>query len=132
VDQGVPVPPKSAKLSGWLPYWLDNVIKPRRKLSTFDTYEAHVRLYLVPLLGSKRLESLGVADVRRFLVRASLTRVGGSACGRGAYLGAPRGRARRTSTLSAMASSASWAGSPRGVLAERVDETLSGLCWRMC
>ncbi|OLZ62945.1 site-specific integrase [Streptomyces sp. IMTB 2501] len=69
VDQGVPVPTKSAKLSEWLPYWLDNVIKPRRKLSTFDKYEAHVRLYLVPLLGTKRLESLGVADVRRFLVR---------------------------------------------------------------
>ncbi|MGW4758183.1 tyrosine-type recombinase/integrase [Streptomyces chartreusis] len=69
VDQGVPVPTRSAKLSEWLPYWLDNVIKPRRKLSTYDKYEAHVRLYLVPLLGAKRLESLGVADVRPFLVR---------------------------------------------------------------
>ncbi|WP_028802733.1 tyrosine-type recombinase/integrase [Streptomyces sp. 142MFCol3.1] len=69
VDQGVPVPTRSAKLSEWLPYWLDNVIKPRRKLSTYDKYEAHVRLYLVSLLGSKRLESVGVADVRRFLVR---------------------------------------------------------------
>ncbi|MGW0566173.1 tyrosine-type recombinase/integrase [Streptomyces tauricus] len=69
VDQGVPVPTRSAKLSEWLPYWLDNVIKPRRKLSTYDKYETHVRLYLVPLLGVKRLESLGVADVRRFLVR---------------------------------------------------------------
>ncbi|MFM9453054.1 tyrosine-type recombinase/integrase [Streptomyces europaeiscabiei] len=69
VDQGVPVPTRSAKLSAWLPYWLDNVIKPRRKLSTYDKYESHVRLYLVPLLGAKRLESLGVADVRRFLVR---------------------------------------------------------------
>ncbi|WP_215456075.1 site-specific integrase [Streptomyces sp. ATCC 21386] len=69
VDQGVPVPTRSAKLSEWLPYWLDNLIKPRRKLSTYDKYEAHVRLYLVPLLGAKRLESLGVADVRRFLVR---------------------------------------------------------------
>ncbi|MGW0471553.1 tyrosine-type recombinase/integrase [Streptomyces coeruleorubidus] len=68
-DQGVPVPTRSAKLSEWLPYWLDNVIKPRRKLSTYDKYESHVRLYLVPLLGSKRLESLAVADVRRFLVR---------------------------------------------------------------
>ncbi|MGW0560056.1 tyrosine-type recombinase/integrase [Streptomyces sp. NPDC003016] len=69
VDQGVPVPTKSAKLSEWLPYWLDNVIKPRRKLSTYDKYEAHVRLYLVPMIGSKRLESLGAADVRRFLVQ---------------------------------------------------------------
>lgn len=69
VDQGVPVPTKSAKLSEWLPYWLDNVIKPRRKLKTFDKYETHVRIYLVPLLGARRLESFGVADVRRFLVR---------------------------------------------------------------
>ncbi|MFJ4243622.1 tyrosine-type recombinase/integrase [Streptomyces iakyrus] len=67
VDQGVPVPTRSAKLSDWLPYWLDNIVKPRRKLSTYDKYEAHVRLYLVPMLGSKRLESLGVADIRRFL-----------------------------------------------------------------
>ncbi|MFG2643568.1 tyrosine-type recombinase/integrase [Streptomyces sp. NPDC048370] len=66
---GIPVPTRSAKLSEWLPYWLDNVIKPRRKLSTYDKYEAHVRLYLVPMIGSKRLESLGVADVRRFLVQ---------------------------------------------------------------
>ncbi|MET7453738.1 site-specific integrase [Streptomyces sp. NPDC005574] len=69
VDQGVPVPTRSAKLSDWLPYWLDNIVKPRRKLSTYDKYEAHVRLYLVPMLGSKRLESLGVADVRRFLTQ---------------------------------------------------------------
>ncbi|MFI1470616.1 tyrosine-type recombinase/integrase [Streptomyces wuyuanensis] len=69
VDQGVPVPTRSARLAEWLPYWLDNIVKPRRKLSTYDKYEAHVRLYLVPMLGSKRLESLGVADVRRFLVQ---------------------------------------------------------------
>ncbi|MDQ0843349.1 site-specific integrase [Streptomyces sp. V1I6] len=69
VDQGVPVPTRSARLSEWLPYWLDNVIRPRRKLSTYDKYEAHVRLYLVPMIGSKRLESLGTADVRRFLVQ---------------------------------------------------------------
>lgn len=66
---GVPVPTRSGKLAEWLPYWLENVVKPRRKLSTYDKYEAHVRLYLVPALGAKRLESLSVGDVRRFLVR---------------------------------------------------------------
>ncbi|MFF7078652.1 tyrosine-type recombinase/integrase [Streptomyces lavendulae] len=69
VDQGVPVPTRSAKLSEWLPYWLDNIVKPHRKRTTFAKYEIHVRLYLVPLLGSKRLESLGVADVRRALAQ---------------------------------------------------------------
>ncbi|MFJ4984376.1 tyrosine-type recombinase/integrase [Streptomyces sp. NPDC088732] len=67
VDSGIPVPTRSAKLAEWLPYWLENIVKPRRKLSTYDKYEAHARLYLVPRLGSKRLESLSVTDVRRFL-----------------------------------------------------------------
>lgn len=69
MDSGVPVPTRSAKLAEWLPYWLDSIVKPRRKLSTYDKYEAHTRLYLVPMIGAKRLESLGVADVRRFLVQ---------------------------------------------------------------
>ncbi|MFG2889284.1 tyrosine recombinase XerC [Streptomyces sp. NPDC048248] len=67
VDSGVPVPTRSAKLAEWLPYWLENIIKPRRKRTTYAKYEVHVRLYLVPMLGTKRLESLSVGDVRRFL-----------------------------------------------------------------
>ncbi len=63
--QGIPTPTRSAKLSEWLPYWLEEFIRPERKKTTYAKYETHVRLYLVPLLGSKRLESLGVADVRR-------------------------------------------------------------------
>lgn len=63
------MPTRSAKLGEWLPYWLENVIKPRRKRTTFAKYEVHVRLYLVPMLGAKKLDALSVADVRRFLVR---------------------------------------------------------------
>ncbi|MFK0229706.1 tyrosine-type recombinase/integrase [Streptomyces sp. NPDC090303] len=69
VDNGIPVPTRSMKLSEWLPYWLDNIVKPRRKKTTAAKYEVHIRLYLVPMIGSKRLESLSVADVRRFLVQ---------------------------------------------------------------
>ncbi|MFH8729577.1 tyrosine-type recombinase/integrase [Streptomyces termitum] len=69
VATGTPVPTRSAKLSEWLGYWLESVVKPRRKLSTYDKYEAHVRLYLSPMLGTKRLESLSVPDVRRFLLQ---------------------------------------------------------------
>jgi integrase len=67
--QGIPTPTRSAKLSEWLPYWLAHYVQPRRKLSTYDKYETHARLYLVPFLGTKRLESLSVADVRRFITR---------------------------------------------------------------
>ncbi|WP_369144031.1 tyrosine-type recombinase/integrase [Streptomyces sp. R44] len=69
VDNGVPVPTRSMKLAEWLPYWLDNIVKPRRKRTTAAKYEVHLRLYLVPMLGTKRLQSLSVADVRRFLVQ---------------------------------------------------------------
>ncbi|WP_436777849.1 tyrosine-type recombinase/integrase [Yinghuangia sp. YIM S09857] len=65
--RGVPTPTRSAKLSEWLPYWLDNIVKPRRKLSTYDKYEAQVRLHLIPGLGTRRLETLSVQHVRRFL-----------------------------------------------------------------
>ncbi|KJY29933.1 tyrosine-type recombinase/integrase [Streptomyces katrae] len=67
--QGVPTPTRSARLSEWLPYWLEQHVEPRRKLSTYDKYETHVRLHLVPLLGARSLESLSTADVRRFLTR---------------------------------------------------------------
>ncbi|MFE5629583.1 tyrosine-type recombinase/integrase [Streptomyces sp. NPDC056543] len=67
--QGVPTPTRSARLSEWLPYWLEQHVEPRRKLSTYDKYEAHVRIHLLPLLGTRSLESLSTADVRRFLTR---------------------------------------------------------------
>ncbi|MEU4212719.1 site-specific integrase [Streptomyces sp. NPDC026206] len=67
VASGVPVPTRSAKLCEWLPYWLDNIVKPRRKRTTYAKYEMHVRLYLIPQLGKKTLERLGVRDVRKAL-----------------------------------------------------------------
>ncbi|MEU7054187.1 tyrosine-type recombinase/integrase [Streptomyces eurythermus] len=71
VDQGVPVPTKSAKLSEWLPYWLEHFIKPNRKRTTYSKYAMHVRLYLVPLLGSKSLEALGPRHVRTLVAEVS-------------------------------------------------------------
>ncbi|AOP46044.1 tyrosine-type recombinase/integrase [Streptomyces lydicus] len=65
--QGIPTPTRSAKLSEWLPYWLEEYVKPERKKTTYAKYETHVRLYLTPQIGVKRLETLGVADVRRML-----------------------------------------------------------------
>ncbi|MBG0854332.1 site-specific integrase [Streptomyces spinoverrucosus] len=65
--QGIPTPSRSAKLSEWLPYWLEEYIRPHRKRTTYIKYEMHVRRYLVPLLGSRRLESLTTANVRRMI-----------------------------------------------------------------
>ncbi|MFJ7998913.1 tyrosine-type recombinase/integrase [Streptomyces sp. NPDC096310] len=65
--QGVPTPARSAKLSEWLPYWLEEFVRNDRKKTTYAKYETHVRRYLIPQIGSKRLETLGAADVRRML-----------------------------------------------------------------
>ncbi len=65
--QGIPTPSRSAKLSEWLPYWLGEYIKPQRKQTTYAKYEMHVRLYLVPQLGTRRLESLNTANIRRMI-----------------------------------------------------------------
>ncbi|MER7150313.1 site-specific integrase [Streptomyces lydicus] len=65
--QGIQTPSRSAKLSEWLPYWLEGHVRPQRKRTTYVKYEMHTRLYLVPLLGNRRLESLTTANVRRML-----------------------------------------------------------------
>lgn len=69
VDSGIPVPTRSAKLADWLPYWLDNIIKPNRKRTTYAKYETHVRRYLVPQLGRKTLEKLNAREVREALTQ---------------------------------------------------------------
>ncbi|WP_079110507.1 tyrosine-type recombinase/integrase [Streptomyces roseifaciens] len=69
VHSGIPVPTRSAKLSEWLPYWLEHVIKPHRKRTTYAKYETHARLYLNPHLGTKTLEKLSARDVRAALAR---------------------------------------------------------------
>ncbi|MCX4423246.1 tyrosine recombinase XerC [Streptomyces mirabilis] len=69
--QGIPTPSRSAKLSEWLPYWLEEYIRPSRKRTTYVKYEMHVRLYLVPLLGSRRLESLTTANVRQMVSKVT-------------------------------------------------------------
>ncbi|MFE2317802.1 tyrosine recombinase XerC [Streptomyces sp. NPDC059441] len=69
--QGIPTPSRSAKLSEWLPYWLEEYIGPQRKRTTYVKYEMHVRLYLVPLLGSRRLESLTTANVRQMISKVT-------------------------------------------------------------
>lgn len=56
-------------ISQWLSYWLEDVVKPARKPSTYVGYEVAVRLYLVPQLGKTKLAALKTADVRGMLNR---------------------------------------------------------------
>ncbi|CAN3980480.1 tyrosine-type recombinase/integrase [Kitasatospora purpeofusca] len=69
--QGIATPTRSAKLTEWLPYWLEHFVAAERKKTTHAKYETHVRLYLLPLLGTKGLESLSPRDVRTFLAKVA-------------------------------------------------------------
>ncbi|WP_433032414.1 tyrosine-type recombinase/integrase [Actinomycetospora sp. CA-053990] len=62
-DQGVPAGPTRLTVAIFLGEWLEHArqhIRPH----TWASYEANVRLHLVPLIGSKQLTALSVRDVR--------------------------------------------------------------------
>src|SRR6266508_1482361 len=45
-----PVATRLPRLSEYLAYWLDEVVRPGLKPKSAETYEMHVRLYITPLL----------------------------------------------------------------------------------
>jgi integrase len=64
---GVSIPDESWKLGAYLEYWLEHVVKHNRRPATYALYEMNIRLYLVPGLGTRRLNRLSVAAVQMFL-----------------------------------------------------------------
>ncbi|WP_042408811.1 site-specific integrase [Streptacidiphilus carbonis] len=64
-----PVATASPTLAEYLAYWLREVVEPGLKPKAAETYDMHVRLYLVPGLGSKRIDKLTVRDVREWVNR---------------------------------------------------------------
>ncbi|NJQ03552.1 site-specific integrase [Streptomyces zingiberis] len=67
--RGIPVADKAWTVGDYLTYWIEHVVAPRRRPKTLLAYESAVRLYLVPLLGGKRLERLAPRDVQAMLAR---------------------------------------------------------------
>ncbi|MCK8680228.1 site-specific integrase [Streptomyces lichenis] len=62
-----PVATSTPTLAAYLARWLKEVVEPDLKPKTAETYGMHVRLYLVPGLGAKRLDKLTVRDVRTWV-----------------------------------------------------------------
>ncbi|MFE0626980.1 tyrosine recombinase XerC [Streptomyces sp. NPDC058864] len=62
-----PVATSTPTMAQYLTRWLAEVVDPDLKPKTADTYAMHVRLYIIPGLGSKRLDKLTVQDVRRWV-----------------------------------------------------------------
>jgi hypothetical protein len=70
---GVPAPARNPMMQDYLPGWLGAVARPKIRASTYSMYETLIRLYLVPGLGTKRIESLQAADIRALLHRVQNT-----------------------------------------------------------
>lgn len=66
-QQGTPIPERATKLAAYLDYWLENLVRPNLRATTYERYETSVRLYLKPGLGTYPLTQLSVPVVQRFL-----------------------------------------------------------------
>lgn len=52
----VPVPTTVPTVEEYRTYWLEEVIKPNREEATYSAHELALRLYIVPILGKKRID----------------------------------------------------------------------------
>lgn len=64
-----PVAQRVPSVEAYLLRWLVEVIEPTLARHTFIAYETCVRLYIIPGLGSRRLDRLTVSDVRQWVNR---------------------------------------------------------------
>jgi integrase len=62
-----PLPTRVPTVADWLATWLREEVEPNLAPATAANYAMFVRLYIVPNLGSKRLDRLTVQDVQQWL-----------------------------------------------------------------
>lgn len=62
-----PMATKAMTVGKFVAYWLEEIVKPNLAPGTYVTYEGACRNYIVPGLGSKRLDRLRSTDVQTWL-----------------------------------------------------------------
>lgn len=60
-------------LGEWLEIWLNTVVHPKVKLSTYNSYKNKVYLHIVPLIGQIQLKKLTPVDIDQWILQLSLT-----------------------------------------------------------
>jgi integrase len=68
-----PIPTSTPTLAQYLTRWLDDIIQPNLEPATYAYYETMVRRYIIPALGSKRLDKLQTRDVQAWLNKLART-----------------------------------------------------------
>jgi integrase len=66
-QQGLPVAPEKQTVSQFLVRWLEKSVKPNVRPRTYEGYEGHVRLHIVPAIGRSRLAKLAAQDVEALM-----------------------------------------------------------------
>lgn len=64
-----PIPSTVPTVDQYLQRWLSEEVAPNLAPLTYATYESHVRHYIVPGVGARKIDRLSVADVQRWLNR---------------------------------------------------------------
>lgn len=67
LQQGKNIAPERQTVQQFLDTWLEQVIKPRAKDKTYDSYAQIARLYIVPHLGARQLAQLRAEHVQALL-----------------------------------------------------------------
>jgi hypothetical protein len=62
-----PVATRVPTVASYVTYWLNEIVEPNLAPLTYATYEILSRLYVVPGLGTKRLDKLQVRDVQTWI-----------------------------------------------------------------
>lgn len=65
--QSIPRAVQKQSVGEYLDYWLEHVVQPELRPTTYSGYEIMVRRHIAPVLGRKYLVDLNPADIRRLL-----------------------------------------------------------------
>uniref|UniRef100_UPI001FDEFCF5 N-terminal phage integrase SAM-like domain-containing protein n=1 Tax=Nocardia paucivorans TaxID=114259 RepID=UPI001FDEFCF5 len=65
--RGIPVEVTTMTVAEYLRYWLDEIVGPSIRRTTYTTYEGDIRLHIVPALGKRKLKALTAGEVRGFI-----------------------------------------------------------------
>jgi integrase len=66
LSRGQVISPSRMTLAGWLDEWLESVIKPHKRLRTYDTYQNTLEKHIKPALGQYRLCDLRASHLQLY------------------------------------------------------------------
>lgn len=66
-DRGLPITTTSQTVQQFLESWLEDVVKPNERATTYASYESIVRVHLIPTLGRRHLDKLTAQHIQAML-----------------------------------------------------------------